>query len=341
MLFRGMYQGTVSTFLRDVPFSIVYFSLYGIIVSFFIPAVRDWLHSLFAINLMCWSFLSHAFLDRLLLLVASSSVSPAGLCAFFLSCLYWYCSIVIFDQSPPFSVGYCVAECQCQHDYKIILWRSFDHSMLRGLVACLYLEEQNCICPHASVETHCEDFWDQNTYAQPRTKLTEFHSVVCVVKLQRLLLERQFHSRKAAYLCLICVAQRRFLTSKACLKNSRPRSWPPRRRLAVNKVCWRDLSVDKTVSQTMLECFPFCSLAAQTICLCHRNEHYADCATHEADLFFSVSSRCGGKKFAVENGISTILIRTQNWPNLLSVVLQRIKLADKNGKSTELLASHT
>jgi len=27
---RGMYQGTVSTFMRDVPFSIVYFSLYGI-----------------------------------------------------------------------------------------------------------------------------------------------------------------------------------------------------------------------------------------------------------------------------------------------------------------------
>eukprot|EP00281_Chroomonas_sp_CCMP1168_P035838 CAMPEP_0206238540 /NCGR_PEP_ID=MMETSP0047_2-20121206/14874_1 /ASSEMBLY_ACC=CAM_ASM_000192 /TAXON_ID=195065 /ORGANISM="Chroomonas mesostigmatica_cf, Strain CCMP1168" /LENGTH=305 /DNA_ID=CAMNT_0053663091 /DNA_START=27 /DNA_END=944 /DNA_ORIENTATION=+ len=28
---RGMYQGTVSTFMRDVPFSIVYFSLYGVI----------------------------------------------------------------------------------------------------------------------------------------------------------------------------------------------------------------------------------------------------------------------------------------------------------------------
>uniref|UniRef100_A0A6U4Z2N9 Mitochondrial carrier protein n=1 Tax=Hemiselmis andersenii TaxID=464988 RepID=A0A6U4Z2N9_HEMAN len=27
---RGMYQGTVSTFMRDVPFSIVYFSLYGV-----------------------------------------------------------------------------------------------------------------------------------------------------------------------------------------------------------------------------------------------------------------------------------------------------------------------
>ena len=27
---RGMYTGTVSTFMRDVPFSIVYFSLYGI-----------------------------------------------------------------------------------------------------------------------------------------------------------------------------------------------------------------------------------------------------------------------------------------------------------------------
>lgn len=26
---RGMYTGTVSTFMRDVPFSIVYFSLYG------------------------------------------------------------------------------------------------------------------------------------------------------------------------------------------------------------------------------------------------------------------------------------------------------------------------
>jgi hypothetical protein len=28
---RGMYQGTVSTFMRDVPFSIVYFSLYGVL----------------------------------------------------------------------------------------------------------------------------------------------------------------------------------------------------------------------------------------------------------------------------------------------------------------------
>ncbi len=26
----GMYRGTVSTFMRDVPFSIIYFSLYGI-----------------------------------------------------------------------------------------------------------------------------------------------------------------------------------------------------------------------------------------------------------------------------------------------------------------------